>query len=1006
VQDLAAALKREFDPHDMKIISDSIRCMQNSDSRRSLLLNLAGDAYMTQYEASQNLDDLNQAVQLYGNATEDALWNSPQLKIFLNNYGTSLLTRYRRLWNVADMNEAILRFQEGVRLTPEGNSTLLNNLAGSLLTRFEIYRNVSDIDEAIHMFQDAIRLTPDNHPDKPGMLNNLGNSLARRFERLGNDSDVNESVLRTHEAVQLTPDGHSNKPMRLMNLGNALAKRFQQFGNLGDINEAILKTQSAIRLAPDGQPDKPSWLSNLGAFLLLRFDRLGDTSDIDESVLRSQDAVKLSPDGDRNKPTFLMNLGNSLLARFQGLGDVSDINESVLNSREGVSLTPEGDPDRPLKLTGLGNSLARRFERLGNVSDINESILKFREAVQLIPDGHPNKASAMHNLGLSLLNRFDRLGNFSDIDESVLRIQDALRLTPKGHPEIPSRLNNLGNSLLARFELRGEASDINESIVKYQNAVQLTPDGHPDKPTWLSNLGNSLSKRFAKLGGVGDAEEAILELENAVRLTPDGHPDRPLRLNNLGNSLITRFGRLMDVTDLNEAILKFRDAANATYGAPSHRFKAAIVWSMCLQFLRSSDASILEPFSISISMLPEIASLGTSLADRHYAIRHAGHIACEAAAAAIKAGEPALAAEWLEQGRSITWGQLLHLRAPLDELRKAHSDYAQRLQLNSYRLESASFPPDITPIRLLGEDNGKPPARSLEDIAQRGYHLAQEREKLLAEIRRLKGFERFLLPKLISELTPAASSGPVVTLSLSKIHNTCFAQILLPGLHSEALTVELGLFPPGRAERAYKDLQGILSTSGRVLSHESIDRTSNFAGRRNGFEDGPDKVLKDLLTKGSRTNISKTKGERDGGLYQRVGKGQRTLEAILAELWECVGKVVLDALAIQVCCFISDSRRLLTNTLAAFHKDQTTTLVVSNWNFLLLAHSRCRYTFQRCANRFKAVGLRYILLHTDGDSSFGSEGTPFGAIHQTTTPCCCTASIARLARYIRYRGRN
>jgi hypothetical protein len=168
----------------------------------------------------------------------------------------------------------------------------------------------------------------------------------------------------------------------------------------------------------------------------------------------------------------------------------------------------------------------------------------------------------------------------------------------------------------------------------------------------------------------------------------------------------------------------------------------------------------------------------------------------------------------------------------------------------------------------------------------------------------------FLLPKLISELTPASSTGPIVTLSLSEIYNTCFALIFLPGLPSDTLTIELDSFPPSKARRLYESLQKILKVDGRVLLTDSENENSNFGDRQNDFGDSIDEVLKDLLANSHQTDPVKAEKGRDGGVYQGVGKGQRgAMEAILSELWHCIGKVVLDTMALEVGHFISASRR-------------------------------------------------------------------------------------------------
>jgi hypothetical protein len=61
----------------------------------------------------------------------------------------------------------------------------------------------------------------------------------------------------------------------------------------------------------------------------------------------------------------------------------------------------------------------------------------------------------------------------------------------------------------------------------------------------------------------------------------------------------------------------------------------------------------------------------------------------EVAAAALDSGLLEIAAEWLEQGRSIVWGELFQLRSSYEELSSVHPDHAHRLRELSVALEHA-----------------------------------------------------------------------------------------------------------------------------------------------------------------------------------------------------------------------------------------------------------------------------------------------------------------------------
>ncbi|KAJ7469252.1 TPR-like protein [Mycena latifolia] len=811
------------------MFEDAVRLTPDGHPDKPGRLSNLGTSLLGRFERLGDLSDLNKSIMMFEDAVRLTPDGHPHKPAMLNNLGNSLLGRFKRLGDLSDLNKSIMMFEDAVRLTPDGHPDKpgrLSNLGTSLLGRFERLGDLSDLNKSIMMFEDAVRLTPDGHPDKPAMLNNLGNSLLGRFERLGDLNDLNKSIMMKEDAVRLTPDGHPDKPGRLNNLGNSLSRRFERLGDLNDLNKSIIMKEDAVRLTPDGHPDKPAMLNNLGNSLLGRFERLGDLNDLNKSIMMKEDAVRLTPDGHPDKPGRLNNLGNSLLGRFEQLGDLSDLNKSIMMFEDAVRLTPDGHSHKPAMLNNLGNSLLGRFEQLGDLSDLNKSIMMFEDAVRLTPDGHPDKPGRLNNLGNSLSRCFERLDDLSDLNKSIMMKEDAVRLTPDGHPDKPGRLNNLGNSLLGRFEQLGDLSDLNKSIMMFEDAVRLTPDGHPDKPAMLNNLGNSLLGRFKRLGDLNDLNKSIMMKEDAVRLTPDGHPDKPAMLNNLGHSLSGRFERLHDPRDSQELLLHYTSAACSTTGPVSIRFDAAKNWAKHAHVHHPS--SILRAYTTAIELLPELAWLGLSITDRHHNLSQAGQVVRDAASAAIAVCDYQKAVEWLDQGRSVIWGQLLNLRTPVDELRKRHPDLSDELVSLSTSLETAGTWSNAV------ADVTKP--QSLQSIANKSHAHALERNRVLQQIRELSGFERFLLSKPISELLLAAKMGPVAIVNISEYG--CDALILLPGLGDDVIHVPLSDFTIHEAQAMANSLASIVGTSGR---------SDRLHGSQEGYID-PDEIFSIILS--------------------------------------------------------------------------------------------------------------------------------------------------------------
>ncbi|KAJ6599697.1 CHAT domain-containing protein [Mycena vulgaris] len=839
------------------MMHERVLLLSPAEEMRGSLLGLLGQIWFIQWTKSQTIEELNQAVCVFEDAVRDlpmdtdglhnlgnALLQRIDKPSMLDAYSTALFTRFLHLGTIDDLNKAVSIQEGAVYLTPRDhpNKPLwLCNLALFLLRRFERLGHIDDLTKCLMMQEDGVSLTPDDHPEKPSMLNNLGSFLLTRFEHMeGGIGDLNKAVLIHQDSVRLTQDGHPEKPSRLHNLSMALLRRFVRLGSLEDIDKSILTAEEAVRLSPQSHPMKAMTLDGLGITLVTRFRHSGNPDDLSKALSMLQAAVDLTSKDHSSRPVRLDHLGSSLLTRFEYSGDVSDINKCVAVLEETIHLTPDGHVDKPGRMGNLGIALRTRFQQFGDLADLNKSVLIQQEAVRLTPESDlGGKAIVSKNLASALRTRFERLGAVDDLNQSISMCESVVRLTPNGHPDRASRLNLLGYSLLTRFEKTGNLKDLDNSIFFCRDAVQITPDSHPNKPTWLINMSNGLSGRFRRLNNLSDLNTSVSLRENAVRLTPDGHPDKPLWLYNLADTISLRFQRLHDPRDVGQMILHYSAAARSTTGPPNVRFNAASWWA---RWARNTDhPSVLEAYNFALELLPELAWLGLSISDRHHQILQAGTLTRDAAAAAIASGQPEKAVEWLEQGRSIIWGQLLELRTPVDALKESHPAMADRLILLSTKLEGVSS----------GESqSGTPP--SLQSIAGQSHVYAEKRNKLLKDIRKLDGFQRFLLPKTMHELTEAAPKGPVIILNVT--YSRCDALILMPGLGDEVIHVPLANFTS-------RDIQALAESLGTILHDKG--RSDRLVGRREGYVPPED-----------------------------------TFSHILAELWVRVAKPVLNALAI------------------------------------------------------------------------------------------------------------
>lgn len=245
-----------------------------------------------------------------------------------------------------------------------------------------------------------------------------------------------------------------------------------------------------------------------------------------------------------------------------------------------------------------------------------------------------------------------------------------------------------------------------------------------------------------------------------------------------------------------------------------------------------------------MAFLPRIVWLGSDVYRRYEKLSKIDSVAAEAVAVAIGSGEYNIALEWLEEGRSIVWKQMLQLRTPIDGLAAVNPALATELKQVARALDSASSLQRFS-VALPSD------ATSLEHAAQQHRRLAERWEALVSQARQLSGFETFLLPKTAPELMFAAQSGPIVAVNVDE--SRCDALVLIPG-RSEVSHIPLVDFSYEKATSISARFQGLVRSRG-------------------------------LASRG----------------FKARSLPQNTLEQTLAVLWTDVVKPVLDALGFTVC---------------------------------------------------------------------------------------------------------
>ena len=164
--------------------------------------------------------------------------------------------------------------------------------------------------------------------------------------------------------------------------------------------------------------------------------------------------------------------------------------------------------------------------------------------------------------------------------------------------------------------------------------------------------------------------------------------------------------------------------------------------------------------STTVSLIALLTTRSLETSDRQNLLTEVAGLASDAAAIALMVAKSSYEAiQLLELGRGIIAASLNELRADIFDLQQKHPQLAE----DYISLRDQLDAPTAMARR---SDDLYLPAEVTRRIDQR-HNTGQKLEQMIEDIRRLPGFERFLLAPTENELKAAAVSGPVVVINVS-----------------------------------------------------------------------------------------------------------------------------------------------------------------------------------------------------------------------------------------------
>ncbi|KAI9433438.1 CHAT domain-containing protein [Lactarius psammicola] len=412
----------------------------------------------------------------------------------------------------------------------------------------------------------------------------------------------------------------------------------------------------------------------------------------------------------------------------------------------------------------------------------------------------------------------------------------------KGNPETDPTLEKLDllKGLLSGIH-DSDITEIDEAIKKGRSAVAYAPRNIFTSYSFLL-FGDILFEAFERTNKIEYLNESISTYRQVLE-RPSIPALHSLGLRHLVQSLGTRcYFPGHRTQDLDELVKLISQGAYNGYKTLPNRFQFACTWAFFAR--RTRHPSVSTAYESAISLMQDTLLFAPTLQLQHatLATSHRTHsMPLDYASYQVDLHQLEEAVETLERGRALLWSEMRHLRISVDQLLEADPQLGHKFAAVNQDLEelTKSIPPSHG---LNVDDGGADDLRAVDPfgrllLKQRG--LLKERDNLISRIQALPGFDSFLTSPSFDTLRSAASSGPVVIINHSEWRSDIL--ILLPDTSPSLIPTPRDFYDRARA-------------------------------------------LKDKLLD------SRLKSGLDSGDYDR------TLASVLAELYNLVGKPIIDRL--------------------------------------------------------------------------------------------------------------
>jgi hypothetical protein len=461
---------------------------------------------------------------------------------------------------------------------------------------------------------------------------------------------------------------------------------------------------------------------------------------------------------------------------------------------------------------GLWLSHTYRIFRSGGLESLAQAITCCREALASCPPHHVFRLKCCSTLTVMFNWRFAATGRWSDLDEVITMARSNADILPHS----PAFTVNTANAVHWRVTSRCMRASTKESMLKFAvDSLNATLAETPQSTGWHAMLLGLISALYAVQARLGFAvakgkqlataraalaacppefdmktterfystlqladvlvEIAMIEkssdaLSESFELVKAMQPERTRASGDVRSDVVglgarcflARFKLFCNVEDLHQGWKLFELAYSNSYEPLTLRMEIASTWAQLVAEVES-PAAALRAYRHAVNLLSQLGLLAQGSSARTEITQLAEGMASRAALLALNSHDISGAVELLEQSRGVMWSHLVGLQTSSHQVPPEHAQSFSQV------------------TRILRDEK--------IDDDQRRKHAA-ELDSVVAKIRDVQGYERFLLPHLYAELSAGSSEGPVVIIIP---HDNASDALVINGPAQQPLHIRLPL---------------------------------------------------------------------------------------------------------------------------------------------------------------------------------------------------------------------